>query len=83
MNLELVSNHVSVWGEGPIWLRINGERIQPAAEGKKMNDLREFAVPRPALQHPTLTLSWEFPPGAKDLPWREQPRLAEVWLIKK
>jgi len=70
-------------GEGPIWLSINGARVEPSVDGKKMDDLREFPVPRPALEASKLTLTWECPPAAKNLPWREAPRLAEVWVIKR
>ena len=70
-------------GYGPALLRINGQRIEPTLDGNKMGEFKEFPVPADCVKDRRLTLAWEPPPGSADLPWRQQPRLAEVWLLKK
>jgi hypothetical protein len=69
-------------GYGPVWLKINGERVEPSLDGTKTGELREFPVPQHCLKQRRLVLTWGCPPESKYLPWREQPRLAEVWLLR-
>jgi hypothetical protein len=70
-------------GSGPALLRINGRHIEPTLDGNKMGEFKEFPVPADCVQDRRLILEWEPPPGTADLPWRQQPRLSEVWLLKK
>jgi hypothetical protein len=64
-------------------LRINGERIQPMVDGQEMGAFKEFPVPPELLKGGRLILTWDPPAGEENLNWRDQSRLAEVWLIKK
>jgi hypothetical protein len=64
-------------------LRINGERIRPTLDGQEMGEFKEFPVPPELLKNRQLTLTWDPPVGEEILNWRDQSRLAEVWLIKK
>jgi hypothetical protein len=73
---------VRATGYGPVWLTINGERVKPTLDGRKTGELREFPVPQHCLTEGRLVLTWGCPPESKQLPWREQPRLAEVWLLR-
>jgi hypothetical protein len=70
-------------GYGQALLRINGQRVEPTLDGNKLGEFKEFPVPADCVKDRRLTLAWEPPPGSADLPWRQQPRLSEVWLIKK
>lgn len=73
---------VRATGYGVVWLTINGERVEPTVDGRKTGELREFPVPQHCLKQGRLVLTWGCPPESKHLPWREQPRLAEVWLLR-
>jgi hypothetical protein len=64
-------------------LRINGERIQPTIDGKKIGEFKEFPVPAHLLESRRLVLTWDKPVGEEDLNWRDQSRLSEVWLIRQ
>ncbi len=70
-------------GYGQALLRINGERVQPTVDGKKMGEFKEFPVASKYFQNRRLILTWDTPTGEKDLNWRYRSRLAEVWLLKK
>ncbi len=74
---------VRATGYGPVWLQINGERVEPTRDGRKTGELKEFPVPQRCLKEGRLVLTWGCPPESKRLPWREQPRLAEVWLLRE
>ena len=70
-------------GYGQALLRINGQRVEPTLDGNKMGEFKEYPVPANCVKDCRLVLAWEPPPGSADLPWRQQPRLSEVWLLKK
>ena len=70
-------------GVGQANLRINGERIQPTIDGKKMGEFKEFPVPARLLESRRLVLTWDKPVGEEELNWRDQSRLSEVWLIRQ
>jgi hypothetical protein len=73
---------VRATGYGAAWLKINGERVEPTLDGRGLGELKEFPVPPHCLKDGKLVLTWECPTESKRLPWREQPRLAEVWVIR-
>lgn len=70
-------------GQGQALLRINGERVEPAIDGRKMGEFKEFPVPAKHLKSGRLILTWDLPTNEDHLNWRQQSRLAEVWLIKQ
>ncbi len=70
-------------GYGQALLRINGERVQPTADGHEMGDIKEFPVAPRFLKESRLTLTWDIPTNEEHLNWRKHSRLAEVWLIRK
>jgi len=74
---------VRTGGYGQAPLRINGQRVQPAVNGKQMGEIKEFPVASKYLQSRRLVLTWDRPLGEENLNWRQKSRLAEVWLIKK
>jgi hypothetical protein len=63
-------------------LRVNGERVEPTLDGKKVGEIKEFPVPRKLYKDGTIILTFDVPeePGIN---WRDASRLTEVWLIKK
>jgi hypothetical protein len=73
---------VRTTGNGMCLLRVNGERLLPTADGKKLGDVKEFPVPRRLYREGTVLLTFDVPfePGVG---WREASRLSEVWLIKR
>jgi hypothetical protein len=73
---------VRTTGAGQANLRINGERVQPTIDGKKMGEFKEFPVDPKFLKDRKLTLTFDKPVGEENLNWRDQSRLAEVWLLR-
>lgn len=70
-------------GYGQTLLRINGERVQPTVIGTKMGEFTEFPVASKYVQDRKLVLTWDIPTNEENLNWRQQSRLAEVWLLKQ
>ncbi len=70
-------------GYGQALLRINGERVQPTLDGKKIGEYKEFPVAPQYLKNRKLTLTWDIPGDEENLNWRNRSRLAEVWLLKQ
>ncbi|MCC7154635.1 MAG: hypothetical protein IT161_08675 [Bryobacterales bacterium] len=74
---------VRTTGYGQALLRIDGERITPAVDGKEMAEYKEFIVPAKHLGDGKLVLTWDRATGEESLNWRRRSRLAEVWLLKR
>ncbi len=70
-------------GAGQANLRINGERVMPVIDGKKMGEFKEFPVDPRFLKDRKLVLTFDQPVGEEDLNWRNKSRLAEVWLMRR
>ncbi len=70
-------------GFGQALLKINGERVTPTVDGKQMGEFKEFPVDPKYLAGRRLVLTWDRPQHEEKLNWRNQSRLAEVWLLKK
>jgi hypothetical protein len=64
-------------------LRINGERVDPVIDGKKMGEFKEWRVDPKYLKGGRLVLTWDRPADEGGLNWRQRSRLAEVWLIRQ
>ncbi|TAM84027.1 MAG: hypothetical protein EPN47_03700 [Acidobacteria bacterium] len=69
-------------GYGQAHLRINGERVEPAINGAQMGQFKEFPVVSRFVKNRRLVLTWDPPQNEEKLNWRQQSRLAEVWLLK-
>ncbi|HEY2841385.1 MAG TPA: hypothetical protein VGJ26_19665 [Pirellulales bacterium] len=63
-------------------LRINGERVTPTIDGRKIGEIKEFDVPAEDVASGKLLLTFDRPQEV-GLNWREQSRLTEIWLIKR
>ncbi len=72
---------VRTTGYGTCLLSIDGQRIQPAIDGKEIGEFKVFPVPKALLADGTLHLTFERP--AERVNWRYQSRLSELWLLKK
>ncbi|MCX6915450.1 MAG: hypothetical protein NT167_20795 [Verrucomicrobia bacterium] len=70
-------------GYGPALLRINGQHVEPTLDGNKMGEFKEYPVPADCVKGRRLVLTWDPPVGIENIGWRQQPRLAEVWLLKR
>ncbi len=70
-------------GLGQALLRINGDRVEPAIDGKQMDDFKEFPVPAAQVETGRLILTWDPPINEEHLNWRQRSRLSEAWLIKQ
>ncbi len=70
-------------GYGQALLRVNGDRVQPTADGREMGDVKEFPIDPKYLQDGKLVLTWDRPTDEGNLNWRQHSRLSEVWLIRK
>jgi len=73
---------VRITGYGDALTRINQVRVEPTLYGKRIGELKEFPVPRDAVQSGRLVITWDQPDEAH-LNWREQSRITEIWLLKK
>jgi hypothetical protein len=69
-------------GYGQALLRINGEQVEPTINGTQMGEFKEFPVAPRFVKSRKLVLTWDRPVGEEKLNWRQQSRLAEVWLLK-
>ena len=69
-------------GFGQALLRINDERVEPTIDGRQMGEFKEFPVPAEYLKKGRLVLTWDRPRNEEHLNWRQESRLAEVWLLK-
>jgi len=70
-------------GYGQALLRINGELVEATMVNQQMEELKEFPVAAQHVKNRKLVLTWDQPKNNEHLNWRNKPRLAEVWLIKK
>jgi hypothetical protein len=73
---------VRTTGYGDCFLRVNGVRIAPTLDGRKIGEIKEFPIPRGLYRDGNITLTFD-PTFEPHLNWRVQSRLTEVWLIKK
>ncbi|HPO07720.1 MAG TPA: hypothetical protein PLZ55_03555 [bacterium] len=69
-------------GEGEAFPNVNGKRIEPTVYGKKDGEFKIFPIPKPLTQNGTIEVTFDFPDESK-LNWRDQSRIAEVWLVRK
>jgi hypothetical protein len=70
-------------GLGKGLLKVNGQSVQPALDGKAMDEFKEFPVPAAQVRERRLVLTWDIPNDEEHLNWRQRSRLAEVWLLKR
>ena len=68
-------------GYGQCLARINGERIYPTIDGKKIGEIKEFPIPQDLYNDGAITLTFDVP-YEPHINWRKQSRLSEVWLIR-
>lgn len=73
---------VRMTGYGEALTRIDGQRVEPTRYGKDIGEIKEFPVPKELLADGILELKWDRPSEAQ-LNWRQQSRLAEIWLLKQ
>src|SRR5262249_549102 len=73
---------VRTTGVGDCLLRVNGKRLAPTLDGRKVGELKEFHVPRGLYRDGRITITFD-PTFEPNLNWRVQSRLTEIWLIKK
>ncbi|MEO2049821.1 MAG: hypothetical protein ABGX16_24950 [Pirellulales bacterium] len=73
---------VKTTGYGQCLLRVNGERVQPTADGREIGAIKEFSIPKKLYQNGVIKLTFDLPhePGVN---WRKASRLSEVWLMKE
>ncbi len=73
---------VRTTGYGDCPLKVNGVRLAPTLNGRRIGEIKEFSVPRGLYRDGAITLTFD-PAFEPTLNWREQSRLTEVWLIKR
>ena len=74
---------VRTTGYGQGLLRINGESVAPAVDGREMAEFKEFPIASEFLEDGKLVLTWDIPTDEEHLNWRRRSRLSEVWLLKQ
>lgn len=70
-------------GYGKSLLSVDGVRAKATVDGTQMGEHKEFPVAPEHLKDRRLVLTWEIPDDESHLNWRQQSRLAEVWLLKR
>jgi hypothetical protein len=73
---------VRITGKGESHVRANGKKLIPTRYGKEIGEIKEFPVPPECLSHGKLLLTWD-DINEDNMNWRQQSRVAEVWLIRK
>jgi hypothetical protein len=73
---------VRTTGCGDCFLRVNGVRLEPTLDGRKIGEFKEFPAPRGLYRDGNITITFD-PTFEPNLNWRVQSRLTEIWLIKK
>ncbi len=73
---------VRITGYGDALTRINQQRVEAITYGRGIGEIKEFPVPRKAVQSGQITVTWDRPDEAH-LNWRQQSRITEIWLLKK
>jgi hypothetical protein len=73
---------VRITGYGDALTRINQERVGATTCGRGIGEIKEYPVPRKAVQSGQIIVTWDRP-DETHLNWREQSRITEIWLLKK
>ncbi len=73
---------VRITGNGESPVEANGKRLIPTLYGKGIGEIKEFPVPAEWIPHGKLVLTWE-DINEDNMNWRQQSRVAEVWLIRQ
>ena len=73
---------IRITGYGDALTRINQERVEATTYRRGIGEIKEFPVPRKAVQSGQIVVTWDRPDEAH-LNWREQSRITEIWLLKK
>jgi hypothetical protein len=73
---------VRMSGYGALLLRMDGEPVKPPVKRIEIGELIEYPIPPHAVKDRTLVLTWDMPMDEGHLNWRQQSRIAEVWLLK-
>ncbi len=83
-NLDTEAQYVlRMTGCGQALTRVNGERIQPTLDGKEVGQFKEFPIPGKFIETGAIEITWDVPTDEAHLNWRQQSRVAEVWLLKR
>ncbi|MBN1506639.1 MAG: hypothetical protein JW955_07325 [Sedimentisphaerales bacterium] len=69
-------------GYGDAFTRINQQRVKPTLYGRGIGEIKEFPVPREAVRSGQVVVTWDCPEES-EFSWRQQSRIAEIWLLKK
>ncbi len=69
-------------GAGEAFPNVNGKRIEPTVYNKKDGEFKVFPIPKTLTQGGTIEVTVDFP-DESGVNWRNQSRIAEVWLLKK
>ncbi len=82
-NLDVNAKYVvRMTGYGEALTKMNGQRVQPTRYGKGVGEIKEFPVPDEIVKSGHLQVTWDIP-DEHQLNWRQQSRIAEIWLLKK
>ena len=69
-------------GFGDMKAFADGQELQPTRYGTDNGDIKEYPVPQALVEDGRLTVTLQ-PQRLEGVNWRQQPRLAEAWLIKE
>ncbi len=83
-NLDPESGYiVRMTGYGQALTYMNGQKIEPVKYGMEIGEIKEFAVPVEIVKSGQLIVTWKKPNDEEHLNWRQQSRVAEIWLLKQ
>lgn len=69
-------------GYGEAKPRINGEPVAPSVYGKEIGEIKEFPIPQAITAAGDIKITFDAL-EEEHLNWRQQSRIAEVWLLKQ
>ncbi len=74
---------VRLTGYGKFLLKMDGAAVTPRVARREIGQFNEFPVPPRLIDDRRLVVTWDVPTDESDLNWRQQSRVAEIWLLKK
>ncbi len=83
VNLDPKVNYVvRMTGYGEALTKMNGKRVEPSVYNKGLGEIKEFPVPQAVIDNGVLEITWDVP-DEHQMNWRQQSRIAEIWLLKQ
>ncbi len=74
---------VRVAGYGTSLLKGDDKRLEATVDNRGLGEFKEYPVPAEMIEDRRLVVTWDNPTDEGHLNWRQQSRVAEIWLLKQ